>query len=457
MSAIELGYFNDLRLQKKGARVLERLRTRLSATMRRLGDSRAEVAGATRFFRNPKVKPDEILQTAAARTAEAAAGRHVLLILDTSEINFASKAGRKRGLGRVGNGSDAGLFIHPALAVAASDGAVLGLAGASLWRRMKTKAADYQSQPIETKESYRWIKTARQSRAALVDTPMATVIHDRESDIYQVFARVPQLGPAGPQTHLLVRCHYNRTLDAKGGLLNDKIDTWPEAGRIGLELEGRAGRPPRHVTLALRRGQVTLAQPSKGADPNDPKQLTINVVEAREIDPPAGQAPVHWRLFTTHTVDTAEQAAWVVELYRSRWIIEQLLRTLKTKGLAIEDSFIADGEALENLAATALVAATQVMQCVHARGEAGASIPAARVFAPADMPVLEALAKSLEGKTQKQKNPHPPNSLAWAVWVIARLGGWTGYASERPPGPITMLNGLQRYHTIAQGFLLAQT
>jgi len=437
--------------------VLERFRTRLSATMRRLGDTRAQVAGATRFFRNPKVSTDEILATAAARTAEAAADRHVLLILDTSEINFGSKAGRKRNLGRVGNGSDVGLFVHPALAVDAGDGAVLGLAGASLWRRTKAKAVNYQSQPIETKESYRWIETARQARAALTGTPMVTVIHDRESDIYQVFARVPELDPSGPQTHLLVRCHYNRMLDAKAGLLHDTIDTWPEAGRVDFELAGRAGRPPRRVTLALRCGQVTLAQPPKGADPKDPAQLTINVVEAREVDPPAGQTPVHWRLFTTHPVDTAEQAAWVVELYRYRWIIEQLFRTLKTKGLAIEDSFIADGEALENLAATALVAATQVMQCVHARGEAGVSISALRVFTPDDIPVLKALTKSLEGRTQKQKNPHPPNSLAWAVWVVARLGGWTGYASERPPGPITIINGLQRYHAIAQGFALART
>jgi hypothetical protein len=103
-----------------------------------------------------------------------------------------------------------------------------------------------------------------------------------------------------------------------------------------------------------------------------------------------------------------------------------------------------------------LLAAIRVMQCVHARGEAGAHIPAARVFAPADMPVLKALVRKLEGKTQKQKNPHPLESLAWAAWVIARLGGWKGYAKERPPGPITMHAGFERFDAIAQGFALAQ-
>ena len=76
------------------------------------------------------------------------------------------------------------------------------------------------------------------------------------------------------------------------------------------------------------------------------------------------------------------------------------------------------------------------MQLVHARGEAGSSLPAMRVFSPSQIAVLDALTKRLEGRTDKQKNPHPKHTLAWAAWHIARLGGWTGYASERPPGPI---------------------
>jgi hypothetical protein len=155
-------------------------------------------------------------------------------------------------------------------------------------------------------------------------------------------------------------------------------------------------------------------------------------------------------------VTTLDDAVAMVELYRRRWAVEQVFRTLKSRGLAIEDSFIAEGDALENLAATALIAAIRVMQCVHARGQAGALIPAARVFRPADMPVLKALVRSLEGKTLKQKNPFPPETLAWATWVIARLGGWKGYASERPPGPITMHRGFERFDAIVIGFALAQ-
>ena len=60
--------------------------------------------------------------------------------------------------------------------------------------------------------------------------------------------------------------------------------------------------------------------------------------------------------------------------------------------------------------------------------------------------VLEAILTKVEGKTAKQKNPYPKENLAWATWIIARLGGWQGYRSSKgPPGPICLRRGLQRF------------
>jgi hypothetical protein len=424
----------------------------VSATVRRLADTRAEKVGLTRFFRNPNVTACEILEAGAARTAQVVAGRHVLIIQDSSEINYQAKAGRKRGLGRVGNGADVGLFVHPALAVDAEDGSVLGLAGATIWRRDKVKAAHYQALPIEEKESNRWLATPMAARERLAAAALLTVIGDREADIYELFARVPDA-----RTHVLVRATKDRALAEKGARLFATIAAQPEAGRISFALSGRPGRPARSVTLAVRFCEARLRQPRVGADRRDPRHLSLTLVEVSEIDPPSAEDAIVWRLLTTHPVASLEEAARAVDLYRLRWTIEQVFRTVKSQAIALEDSFLADGDALECLAATALIAACAVMQLVQARGEAGWAHQASRLFSPVEIEVLRALVVKYPGKTEKQKNPHPPDCLAWAAWTIARLGGWNGYASERPPGPITFSRGLQRFHAIAQGFRLAES
>ena len=384
-----------------------------TATVRKLARTRAEQVAAYRFFHNDSVQVSEIVATAGAATDAAAAGRHVLLIEDTTEINYQSKAGRKRDLGRVGNGKDVGLFCHPVLAVDGDDGTVLGLAGVHLWRRNTAKRPDYQSHAIETKESYRWIEAIDDARGRLGSAAMITVVADREADIYELFARLPDA-----RTHLVVRAAHDRALSEPHGRLIRKLEEQPAAGQIDFTLPARPGRSGREVRLAVRFTALTLRQPRRGANPDDPRGVTLYAVEVRESHPPAGEKPIIWRLLTTHRVATLDDAIAVVAMYRRRWTIEQLFRTLKSQALDIEASFLEDGAALERLAATALVAAVQVMQLVHARGSEGQNLPAARVFTPCQLDTLRALTKRLEGKTAKQKNPHPADSLAWAAWHI---------------------------------------
>lgn len=178
----------------------------------------------------------------------------------------------------------------------------------------------------------------------------------------------------------------------------------------------------------------------------------LNLVEAREIDAPEGATPAHWRLLTTHRVESIEDARWIVGLYRRRWLIEELFRILKTRGFDLERVGIMPA-AFEKLAAAALVAAVSVLQLTRERdGQAGR--PLQDLFLPDEQPALEAVSASLEGRTTRQKNPHPKGSLAFAAWVCARLGGWTGYYGK--PGPIVMLKGLHQFRTMQQGWSLAQ-
>jgi hypothetical protein len=400
-----------------------------------------------------------MVERAAARSSAVGAGRHVLAIQDTSEINYQAKAGRKRDLGTVGNGSDVGLFVHPVLAVDAATGTCLGLTDVQVWRRCGGKAGNRRGQPIEIKESYRWIKGANTTKERHQSATMVTLVGDRESDIYEMWARVPD-----ERTHLLARAAQDRAL-ATGGRLFATLGSWPILDRYEIQLPARPGkRTARTAVLVVRFGEVTLKRPSTCSARHAPAKVRLTAVDVREIDPPPGEERVHWRLLTSHEVSTPTKAREVINWYRERWNIEQLFRTVKRQGLDLEGSLIESGEALEKLTVMALIGASTSMQLVLAldrardRVEPSAShlLSASHLFDPEEVAVLAALQNRLQGRTVKQQNPYLPGTLAWAGWTIARLGGWTGYASERPPGPITMRDGLHRFSKTCDGWRLAK-
>jgi hypothetical protein len=76
------------------------------------------------------------------------------------------------------------------------------------------------------------------------------------------------------------------------------------------------------------------------------------------------------------------------------------------------------------------------------------------VFDTHEVTVLQAIQPTPEGETYQQKNPYPLESLAWAAWILAWLGGWKGYG-KRQPGPVSMLRGLWAFDRLRQGWDIA--
>jgi hypothetical protein len=423
---------------------------RSTVRIRRLSNDRIEEARFGRWLNNAKVRLVEMERTIGEQMRARVAGLHVLAIQDTSELNYQAHAGRTRGLGTVGNGRDAGLFVHPVLAVEAESGACLGLVGAQVYARHETAARHRRALPIESKESMRWLEGAQTAKRYLDTARHVTVVADRESDIYEEWERLPEAG-----FDLLTRACRDRAL-AGGGYLYAWSDKLPVAERFTLDLAERPGkRSARTATLELRYGAVAVKRPRNGAHPGAAPAITLRMVDVREVDAPAGEDPVHWRLLTTHQVGDTAKALEIVLWYRRRWTIEQLFRTLKTQGLDIESSQLESADALQRLAFVALVAATHILQLLGVRD--GVLVrPIGDTFSAEQVSVLIALQPSLEGRTAASKNPHPPDTLAWAAWFIARLGGWDGYPKSKPAGPITFTRGYARFATICQGVALRQ-
>ncbi|GEO06452.1 hypothetical protein AAE02nite_41160 [Adhaeribacter aerolatus] len=163
------------------------------------------------------------------------------------------------------------------------------------------------------------------------------------------------------------------------------------------------------------------------------------------------EEPISWLLLTSHLVEKPQQALQIIAYYQQRWHIEQVFRTLKTKGLRLEGSQVHTEAALKKLLLLALIAAVKVVQLIRAR-DGTTTQTMADVFTPAEQQVLGQLNVTLQGKTDKLKNPFQPDSLAFAAWIIARLSGWSGYQRQRPPGPIDFLIGLQRFQERCQGY-----
>jgi len=262
---------------------------------------------------------------------------------------------------------------------------------------------------------------------------------------------------------ILVRLRFNRKGEELDTGLKSRLNTLFEArawqSSRPLDLPGldhyssssgtRKQRKARKTVLKLR--YLPFIPDPTGRTDSDEKAITrpLYAIEVKE-DPqyvPEGESSVCWRLLTSRTIENLDQAWHIVDLYMKRWIIEQLFRVLKKQGFAIESTQLKSPKAIVKQTIMAMTAAARVLKLDQAN-KAKEPLPIETTFDGEEQKCLDTILPSLEGKTQKLKNPYQPSDLRWAAWIIARLGGWKGYASQRPPGPITFKRGLEKFETI---------
>ncbi len=446
--------FGDIRIAQRADWLIDRIAVTGSVVIRKVGQTRAGEMAVHRFLSSPHVSVESIVETLASRTAKQCSGRGILVVQDTTEINFAGRDKKRRDFGPAGNGRDPGFFIHPVIAIDVQTQAVIGLVDAAIWTRPEQPAKPRRDRPFEDKESMRWLAGCQAAAASLQQAASRTMVADRESDIYQLFARKPagiELIVRAGQDRKLARDDTDSPADANNYLLTALSGHEPLTTNLVTVAPRGPGDKGRIARVELRAGKVRIAQPNHRSPDRDPKWIELTLVEAREIDPPPGKKPLLWHLLTTHTAANATQAHQIVQLYRLRWHIEQVFRALKSDGLALDDSQVIDAERMFNLTAVALAGAIRTIQLVDARD--GGPRPASDVIDDTFAPALEKLSAKLEGKTPRQKNPHPLGSLAFVAWIAARLGGWNCY--YKPPGPKTMRDGWNQLAATLEGYALA--
>lgn len=447
------GKFGDKRLEKRAKNLWSRLSNHPSSTIRQISTNKAEQKAFYRFLNNDSVEENDLIQESSSRMSKLSKGRHLLCLQDTCEVNLSEHRGRLKensGLGASDKSGTAHCFkLHPGLVLDAPSFNPLGFSHVKVYHRPEGNCnrfeRNYKKQPITEKESYKWIETALKSKEVLKEAQSVTFIEDRDGDIYEQFAIVPD-----EKTHLLIRSKTTRNL-SNGEKLYQQLDKQAIAGvyTVDLPTDKRKNQYKRQASIALRFMDCEINCPtnlkSKGYPPTI-KLTCISVKENGEVS-----NPINWKLLTTHKIQNYQDALQIVRWYSARWYIEQLFRILKKQGFGIEETELENGWAIRKLVLMQMTALLKILQMniAYADPEEGQYLE--DVFTDEQIRVLELMNKKLQGKTYKLQNNNDPKRTKWATWVIGRIGGWKGYDSEGPPGVIILKKGLDRLAFIIEG------
>lgn len=359
----------------------------------------------------------------------------VLLIQDTSVLDYTTHR-KTKGLGPyTTNKLSQGLQMHSVLAVSPT-GIPLGLLYQDIWARevspKYTKRNQHRELPIEAKESNKWLKAMEGSLIGIPSPSLAVTIGDREADIYELFQKTYRLG-----THLLIRAARNRRVLEECKLLFDQLEQTPESGQCMVEIPRHSEQnlPPRQAKLSIRYCPVTICQAHNRA--KKPKEnLTLYAILARENEFPEGQDPIEWFLLTTIPVGSLEEAIQKIEWYRERWKIERFHYILKS-GCGIEDLQLETKERLENAIALYSIIAWRLSWLTY-QARVTPDFSGSIILERHEWQALYCVVN----KTHTP--PKEPPTLAEAILLIAKLGGFLGRKNDGQPGVKVLWRGLQK-------------
>jgi hypothetical protein len=435
----------DRRLDERARRIVEAISGSPSDSFPR---QEATVAGREalyRFLSNPKVSLSKLLSGHVEATVGRMKGRPVVRVVhDSSSFEF---KGERDGLGIL-LGNKMGFIGHVSLAIAGDESreplGVLGVStfvrkdalahrGMTAYERFKASRA----KPRSERESSRWERQAIESASHIPAGTRAIHVMDQEADDYLVFGELMAAG-----VDFVIRASPNRvTTDGlrAGELLASKRSqifrtvTLSARPKKQTRHGARLARAEREATLELRWGVVSLG---RGHNVEiSLEELSINAVHVIEPTPPDGVQPVEWMLFTSEPVTSLEEATTIVDHYRSRWMIEEYFKALKT-GCSFEKRQLTSLDSLTRALGLLVPVAWHLLLLRH-QSRAAPTTPATSVFDSEQLLLL----RTLMAKYRYVLPPKP--TVRDAMLGIAALGGHI--RSNGDPGWQVLGRGFTRF------------
>ena len=185
-----------------------------------------------------------------------------------------------------------------------------------------------------------------------------------------------------------------------------------------------------------------------------PKSVSLTLVDVREPDPHAGTEPLHWRLLTTHAVADCRRGLAHRRMVQAALADRAVLPRPQDPGLPARRQPDRHRRRGSSSSSPSPPRRRSSPSSSCRRATAAATARPACLQCQRGRRARRPQSQSRRPRANGCRNPHPPDSLAWAAWIIGRLGGWDGYPSSKPPGPITIKHGLEYFHAVAVGWSL---
>ena len=458
---VELG---DKRLRDRLMKIIgDRSRHPNTSYLEACEGNRAAIKGFYAFVDSTReeVSPEAILSAHRERTIGRMMSHDLVLVVqDTSDLNFASRA-HTAGLGPIGRNQTGaksqGLKLHTSLALT-EDGLPLGVLKSLAYAPEEKEEATPVDGPIEDKKSFKWIEGYRDcvEIAKLTRDTRILSVMDREADLFELFT---EAAPTRHRVGLLVRAMHNRSLVDCERKLFDELRESDDSTQVEVEIprqrwkKAKSGKPEQEG-MAARTAILTLAFkevsiPPTRQDLRANGSVSLWAVHAREEDPPKGAKAIEWMLLTTEEVETTEEAIRMLKLYGLRWRIEEWHRILKS-GCSVLQHQHETAERLKRVIAMDVVLAWRI-QMMMLLGRQVPDLPGEVFFDAWEAKVLTLLAEK-----QKKRPLERPLTLGDAMTTVARLGGYMARPSDPPPGAKVLWRGFIKLDGVVIGYRIAQ-
>jgi hypothetical protein len=443
---IEAGFGNK-HLSKRYERMLDAIMDQPSESFPTIFNSESELEGAYRFLRNPNVSWQKTLLPHVEATLQRAKScGSVLVIHDTTEFQFSGEK-RREGLGFINQTMNQGFFGHFAFAVSLdSSRTPLGVMGLEvISRKGEPKRNSNASYRDKDRESLRWNRMVSTVRDHLCTRADCIHVMDREADIYGLLDTL-----CSNEDRFVIRLCHDRVLnDLPGARITDALATASTIYEKEVKLSRRTKKGSRNSRYPQREGRVAKLSFSACSvevkrtshSPMDQSPaLKLNVVHVKEVDPPESEERVEWRLVTSEPIDTIEQVAAIVDIYQSRWLIEEYFKAIKT-GCQFERRQLESLQTLLNALALFVPVAHRLL-LLRNLSRTAPNIPATTLLTFSQLKILRTLPNSKLVESPSVKD---------ALCEIARLGGHI--KNNGDPGWLTIWRGYRKLLMYEVGWL----